>query len=101
MLKVIITKKHCIGAVYMSNTDCPLARAIKEQHKIKNISVGGDDVSVWTESPYKGEKVQYFVFNAPDMRNGLSGDAWGLEIMNAILEDRLGSVTIHLHPEIY
>ncbi len=31
-MEVIITKKHCKSAYYGSITDCPLARAIKEQH---------------------------------------------------------------------
>jgi hypothetical protein len=30
-MKVVITRKHCEDADYRSNTDCPLARAIKEQ----------------------------------------------------------------------
>lgn len=29
-MKVTITKKHCENATYMSTTDCPLARALRE-----------------------------------------------------------------------
>ncbi len=31
-MEVTITKQHCEGANYNNMTDCPLARAIREQH---------------------------------------------------------------------
>ena len=31
-MTVNITHKHCEGAIWSSNTDCPLFRAIKEQY---------------------------------------------------------------------
>lgn len=42
---VIIRKDHCEGADYFSHTDCPLARAIKEQNPTFDLKdVGGYEV---------------------------------------------------------
>ncbi len=41
-MEVIITKKHCENTCYISTTDCPLFRAIKEQYpEFPLVSVGG------------------------------------------------------------
>lgn len=45
-MKVTITTKHCEGAKYQSNDDCPLARALKEVLPDSEIEVYGGWVRV-------------------------------------------------------
>ena len=47
-MRVVIKRKHTLNSDYFSTCDCPLARAIKEQHpEFPNFSVGGDYIRVY------------------------------------------------------
>lgn len=57
-MKVIITKQHCEGGSilsrYMNRLDCPLFRAIKEQHpEFPLRSVGGLSIMNKSDQRYK------------------------------------------------
>ena len=88
MMEVTITKKHTEGAHYMSNIDCPLARAIIELHpEYKGrIAVGGDDVQIYEFMRYSGPKSTY-VFDE---------GSWTPTLMYQINEGKIDSVTVKL-----
>lgn len=51
-MKIELITQDFKGAEYMSNDDCPLARAVKRHLGHSDISVGGDCVRIGEESNY-------------------------------------------------
>ncbi len=70
-MKVTITKQHCENADYTNDTDCPLARAIKEQHPEFPLAVVGSSY-VWgkDESIYKFGYINWNPLHMEQILNG-------------------------------
>jgi hypothetical protein len=87
-MKVIIEKKHCVGSDYMDTTNCPLCKAIKEQHpESKLFHAGGDYVRD------KSGKVRIY-FN-PDY-----GTGWNSMVIRQIINGEIENFVMELpYPE--
>lgn len=101
---VEITKKHCIDADYASVLDCPLFRAIREQHsEFPLSSVGGSNIMD------KSDK--YYYFDCNSMFNRSIEEAsqrtlnkepfWNINSMEEILKGERESVILYIHTPEY
>lgn len=84
---VTIRKEHCTGANFYDCFDCPLHRAIREQHPGFPIgSVGGTHVTV------KGE-------HGRDITYWFDVSQWGYDAMSLLNKGLLGYVTVLITTE--
>lgn len=93
MIVVKILKKHTEGTHYMSNLDCPLARALKEQYPELGVpAVGGDGVTFYAETAYKGKYTSAYRFPGKD---------WSGNQMRELMDGNITEVQLELTENVF
>jgi hypothetical protein len=95
---VVIEKKHCDSfghggcANYVNNTDCPLYRAIKEQHPDFPLTYVESYGVLHTETDFAKGGWHYDFSDQPNV------PGWGWEVADRIADGKLESYTVTIRP---